>query len=360
MKTTSVLSAAALCLLASACADTIPLEPSTANLSTHRSSAATLADSGEAGSVSASLDAINEYLASARINMRVAKAEIMFAATGYQAATSTIVFANDRVRGTGAAWVKGDPRRGGRTGVNYAVGSSTGGLPITYTPGVGLHYVSAQQTDAQVEEAMSAWRGRSCSGAAIERVSGGQNPDVFDDLLRGSFPADWMNPADVVQGMWQPQGWFRTLAQFFGMPPAAGDNIIGVTLSIYHTDENGEFTDIDNNGLFDMGLAEIYYNQFVGITPQGQLVGYLWSNNAQPGYTDFFSIIAHETGHALGLNHFGKVFVTGPALEDGQITLDEVKYAPKALMNAVYVTGRNEITGTDNSSFCQIWSSRRK
>ena len=26
----------------------------------------------------------------------------------------------------------------------------------------------------------------------------------------------------------------------------------------------------------------------------------------------------------------------------------------------VYITGRNEIRGTDNSSFCMLWSSRKK
>ncbi len=40
------------------------------------------------------------------------------------------------------------------------------------------------------------------------------------------------------------------------------------------------------------------------------------------------------------------------------ISIADVKYAPKALMNAVYVTGRNEIGGSDNASFCQIWASK--
>lgn len=45
---------------------------------------------------------------------------------------------------------------------------------------------------------------------------------------------------------------------------------------------------------------------------------------------------------------------------NGQITsLDAIKYAPKAIMNAVYVTGREEILGTDHSSFCQIWASTK-
>jgi hypothetical protein len=51
------------------------------------------------------------------------------------------------------------------------------------------------------------------------------------------------------------------------------------------------------------------------------------------------------------------VFVTKKAAADG-IQIADVKYAPKALMNAVYITGRDEIRGTDNGSFCQIWASK--
>ncbi len=68
--------------------------------------------------------------------------------------------------------------------------------------------------------------------------------------------------------------------------------------------------------------------------------------------------MTHETGHALGLGHFGKVFVTKHAAADG-IQIADIKYAPYAIMNAIYVTGRNEIAGTDHSSFCQIWSSAK-
>jgi hypothetical protein len=45
------------------------------------------------------------------------------------------------------------------------------------------------------------------------------------------------------------------------------------------------------------------------------------------------------------------------AAADG-ISISDIKYAPKALMNAVYVNGRTDILGTDNSQFCQIWASK--
>jgi len=49
------------------------------------------------------------------------------------------------------------------------------------------------------------------------------------------------------------------------------------------------------------------------------------------------------------------VFVTKKDAADG-ISISDVKYAPYAIMNAVYVTGRNEIAGNDNGQFCAIWA----
>jgi hypothetical protein len=60
--------------------------------------------------------------------------------------------------------------------------------------------------------------------------------------------------------------------------------------------------------------------------------------------------VTHESGHAFGLDHFGKVFI------DNRGT---IKYAPRSIMNAVYVSPFRELTGTDNASFCQLWASSK-
>jgi hypothetical protein len=197
------------------------------------------------------------------------------------------------------------------------------------------------------------------------------NPDFMDDFLlgRGSALASYGQPSDIVQGLWQPRTYFRAAARFAGLPEAQGDGIIGVTWTFIYIDDNGtpgdfddDFpTDIDNNGLDDIGLAEVHYAGWLDLARLPLVVGYIWDDQNRADFaTDYFSIITHESGHALGLAHFGKVFVSQNALADGQLTLDEVKYAPKALMNAVYVAGRSEILGSDISSFCQLWASNIK
>jgi hypothetical protein len=372
MTTTRMLRAAALGMLVSACADNIPVEPTTAALTSFSASSRLNAQSDEVSSISQELADMNDSLAASGSPLQILKAEILYGSDDFHAANATVVFANNRFRGFGAEWVKGDPRRGGRLGVTYAIGSNTGGLPITLNASrTALVFAPASQVDAQLEEGMDAWRMRSCSGAPITRVAAGTNPDLMDELYRGRMPtADYAQPADIIHGMWQPRQFFWVVAQVAKLPPAAGDGIIGVTLTAIYVNNMGTPTttddvptDIDRNGKADIGRAEIYYNQWVAVNSAGQVFGHLWSNTGEPGFKDYYSIITHETGHALGLNHFGKIFVTKPDAMDldangNAITVSELKFAPLAMMNALYVTGRSKLAGTDESSFCQIWASK--
>jgi hypothetical protein len=292
--------------------------------------------------VSAYLDTIDMRLKVAGLKLRVAKAEFI-ADTSVQFASQTVI-ANDRMRGFGAEWVPGDPRRDGRIGTSYVFDPRQGSAPFTRNPdGSGLRQVQFPELEPYLEEGMSAWRGRTCSTAPIARVGLGANvdPDILDNLVFGSDGAGrtYSQVSDIVQGGWQSRNFFIALFGPFG------DGVIGVTFTFYFVDDAGELTDIDRNGKADIGLAEIYYN-----------TRFAWGASQAPNVVDFYSIITHETGHSLGLNHFGKVFVTKRDGADG-IQIADIKYAPKAMMNAVYVTGRSELAGTDNSSFCQIWAS---
>lgn len=292
--------------------------------------------------VSPVLAAMNEQLAASDSPYRIHKAELFMHADGYQGSSLTLV-ADDRSRGIGAEWVPGDPRRGGRTGVTYAIDPRQAFGPFIQG-GAGFQLLTFPQVEAQLEEGMSAWRAQQCAVSSIDRVAvpTGIDPDFIDNLVFGSDGAGRTvtQISDLVQGGWQPVSFFTAI----GGP--TGGNILGVAFTLSFT-SGGVPTDIDGNGKNDIGLVEIYYN--------GNRV---WSNNGPLGTIDFFSIITHETGHGLGLGHFGKVFVTKRDAADG-LQVSDVKYAPKALMNAVYIAGRSEIGGTDRSQFCQIWGQVR-
>ncbi|HWE42065.1 MAG TPA: hypothetical protein VG432_06155 [Gemmatimonadaceae bacterium] len=301
--------------------------------------------SDESVAVSPFLAELDAELEAAGSKLRVTRAELLVDGNSWDG-SSTVIIANNRSRGLSSEWVAGDPRRDGRVGVTWAFGSSHPGRPVTRNPdGSNLRLVSFAELDTQLEEGLAAWRNLSCSSAPITRVAipMGTDPDYLDDYFRVRHPSpNYAQPADIVESGWQPSSFFTAIAG------PSGNSIIGVTFTFHFVDDvTGQPTDIDNNGKWDEALAEIFYN-----------TRFAWGNSQANNVVDFFSIITHETGHAMGLAHFGKVFVTQQDAADG-ISIADIKYAPKAMMNAVYVTGRSEIAGTDNSSFCQIWASRK-
>jgi len=327
---------------AAACADApVPTETLAPTTAADAKAAASTTD--ENVTYSPLLAQINVGLEASRSPYRVSAAELRIAADGWNGVTSTVLVANDRARSLGIEWVKGDPRRDGRGGVTYAFGSNTAIAPTTRDPnGSNVRLVTPAEQAAYVDEAMSAWRNVGCSSQPITKVAipAGTDPDILDQLILGQAPSqNYAQPADIVHSGWQTAQWFRTLAG-----GTFGNSIIGVTLFFGFVDNAGNFTDIDRNGQVDLALSELFYND-----------RFYWGNGA-PNVVDFYSILTHESGHSLGLAHFGKVFITKKDAADG-ISIADIKYAPYALMNAVYVTGRNEIAGTDVSSFCSIWSS---
>ena len=299
--------------------------------------------SSEVVYVSPALASINARLASDGAPRRIARAEVIWDAKSYDAASPTLVFANNRDHKLAYSWVPGDPRRSGRVGVTYAIDPSLA-FPVgggTWPTDFDDYAFSQAELEDRLEESMSSWRARTCSDAPIERVPAGANPDFLDELILGQPIVGYAQPADIVQGGWPSPAFFNALA------PGGAGGIIGVAFTFVFVGGAGEDTDIDGNGRLDTELVEIYYNP-----------NFYWNDGGTGPHVDFYSIITHETGHALGLAHFGKVFVTKKdGVDGGGISLSEIKYAPKALMNAVYVTGRDEIAGTDAAAFCQLWAS---
>lgn len=279
---------------------------------------------------SVELDLLRRQLAeSGPAGVELAQAEYFTSAEGYDAATSQTIIANDRVHLINSQFVENDPRRGGQSHVTYVVDQSDGGA-LSITP-AGVVALPNSVTEPVLDRSMSTWNEAGCNGPAVVKVSdSGGNIDLIDNLVLGGAPGS--PTADITHGGWLNPPFFNAIA------PGGAGFILGVTFTFVFTGPGGP-TDVDNNGYADVAFREIYYNR-----------GFGWGAGAPN--VDIESVATHEAGHAFGLNHFGKVFVT----KKDQLTAANVKYAPRAVMNAVYIEPFRQLTGADTSGFCSIWA----
>lgn len=183
------------------------------------------------------------------------------------------------------------------------------------------------------EESFRIWERETCSGLSLTGVTGNSSaPGLVENFFAGGGINLGLIEADITQVG------FRGESAIF----PAGTSTLGVAYTLFWTDENGEFTDIDNNGKFDAALRELYYND-----------QYEWADNGlegtQPDGTrifDFPAVAIHEAGHGLSAAHFGTI-----ARQKG-----ELKVSPEAVMNAIYSGIQRELNGRDRGSHCSNWA----
>lgn len=266
--------------------------------------------------VVAMMGSMNDQLALMGENVRVVVTDFLT----YEEAGPRIYF-NDRVKQMDSHWVPGDPRRYGVNEIYW----------LSETVEGTANGVTFEQTQTAVDNAMATWNTVNC--ATIPLV---QLPDYDIDwgyvqylVGMGGIPG-WY--ADITHAGWLPGAFFDYIGG-----PGASDSILGVTFTFIWIDTaTGDPTDIDNNGKTDVAFREVYYNN-----------KFPWSI----GLTypiDVESIVVHEMGHGVSLDHFGKLFRT----PNGKL-----HWAPKAIMNAGYTGVQTELTGTDHGGFCSVWGS---
>jgi hypothetical protein len=287
----------------------------------------------EAPVYSQTLANLNVALAKAGIaNMRVDRAEMSVTRNGVNAATTLI--ANDRTHQLDSQFVASDPRRGGFADLSYLVDQSDGrAVSVVNNAFVVL---PNSVTEPVIDRAIHRWGDTTqCPSPALTKLADdGTDPDVVDDIIFGN-PVLGQPRADITQAGWLPREFFDALTT------DGSQFILGVTFTFIFTNDDGSATDIDHDGNADVAFREIYYNRSFPWTPNPALS----ANNI-----DIDSVVTHESGHALGLGHFGKVFIDNKG---------NLKFAPRAVMNAVYVSPFSELAGTDNASYCSVWASRK-
>lgn len=184
-------------------------------------------------------------------------------------------------------------------------------------------------TSAAITRAMTTWDNVACSELGLTQVP-------FDNTISTGYISNYLGfggsydyTADVVHAGWLPAAFFNMVA------PQGSTYILGVTFTIIFTDDDGNATDLDNNGKADVAWREIYYNDF-----------FPWADGA---HYDVETIALHEAGHGLSQGHFGTAFA-----DAGQ---EEIHFSPRAVMNAAYSGIQTSIGKTDNAGHCSNWSS---
>jgi hypothetical protein len=230
------------------------------------------------------------------------------------------IYFNDRIKVMGSHFVPGDPWRGGEYHITWLSDQADG----------AANGLTLAETQAALERAMATWDGVVCRSIPLVQL----DPSVYPADLgytqffwgSGGYPA-WF--ADITHAGWLPRGYFDWLT------PGGGNFILGATHTYaWVDDQTGQPTDMDNNGKLDVAFREVYYNN-----------RFQWRINAN---YDVESLVLHETGHGLSLGHFGKLFKTDA---NGLF-----HFAPDAVMNAGYTGVKQDLFGTDISTFCGLWA----
>ena len=266
-----------------------------------------------ARAIAAMMNDVNVALAAEGMPYRVTYAEYL--TDGSDGEMGNTVLAKDLGnKRLGADFVPNDPRRtwsGPDNTLTYAI-DTTGDADPAGPAGMA-------DATAAVIAGMDTWDAMACSDLGLTRA-----PDFGVDIGVAAFIFGLGGSpfifADVQHGGW-------------GDIDFAG-GVLGVAYSFAFTDLEGNFTDIDGNGLDDKAFADIYYDN-----------SFDWNTDGSTNI-DVQSVATHEAGHGLAQAHFGKVWLKN----DGSI-----KSSPHAIMNAAYTGPFQDPHGTDTGGHCAIW-----
>ena len=267
------------------------------------------------------MDAINAALAADGADYRAAMAEYL--SVDGEDHANTVIAKDVGNKQLSTDFVPNDTRRawsapfgGPFDDITYAIDTTGDAVPV-------FGGLTAAQTDAAIVRAMSSWDALTCSHLPIVR-----NPDFGLDIGVVAFiVSGGAVGSPFVFGDVQHAGW-RDL-NFAG-------GILGVTFTFIFIDGAGNGTDVDGDGRIDTAFREIYYDP-----------SFSWADDGVTNI-DVETVALHEAGHGLSQAHFGMVFFDNNG---------NLKFAPHAVMNAVYAAPQRTLLGTDEGGHCSNWAS---
>jgi len=256
------------------------------------------------------LDEINEGLATAGQTYRVIMAEY-YTAAGSGEIGQLVLAKHVGNKQLSFDFVPNDARRSwsgpSQNEITYAIDQTGDAVPLWG----GL---SKEETTNAIVRGTNTWDDLTCSDLGLSFIPtspgedigvAGGSPFIFADIQHAGFGFD------------------------------LGPGVLGVTFTFGFI-EGGEWTDIDDNGKFDVAFREIYYSS-----------SWVWVDGEDSGI-DVESVALHEIGHGLSQAHFGRIVIN-----EKKLTL---KASPRAVMNALYLEPFRELKGSDIGGHCSIWA----
>jgi hypothetical protein len=241
-----------------------------------------------------------------------------------------------------------DPFARLRTGARWI---DPAGVTYVYDASDATQDVDPAVLEVSVVNGFEGWNGIRTSSLHLRRIAdSGGNFDVLDGILRDAngecvdvldltspnlvFNSDGVpvgvDPeADVVFGGWLSDEYFQDCL--------GSSAILGVTWSFQFGDANGD-------NYTDQVYSEMFYNEgFDWLTSGAMFLG--------PG-EDVESIVLHEVGHAVGLDHFG-----GPVrLQPLRLQPNGSVFNPEAVMNPFYLGGeKRALYATDAAAIMTLY-----
>lgn len=241
-------------------------------------------------------------------------------------------------------WVEHDERRrpGAGLELTYAID------PTELPPGI-----SWEDTEAAVESAVATFNQVPCGrNLILTRVDTDPDQDlgVAQDLVGlGGSPA---TVADITFAGWVPDGFMDAMGMdgSKGLTvPAAYDAADGSAVWGYDVlDPTREYTDIDGDGKRDLAAMEIYFTTAADYSFDDPIGDTLF-------VIDLESIVLHELGHALGMDHFGRTEIVLD--EEGNLVDLVLNRNSTPMMNSNNYFINREVSGSDKAAFCGIYGS---
>lgn len=242
-------------------------------------------------------------------------------------------------------YVEGDPRRHAEdpTTIYYRIDLSEPPPDI-----------SVADTEAAIESAVDTFNAVTC-GRNLQLVRLPSAPG--EDLGAAQRALGWGGQgddfeADITFAGWVPQGFFDDIgfgpANALAVPVAFDVDGQSLVWGLDVFDPSREFSDVDANGKIDLYATEIYFNADSNyVLDDPELANTLFS-------IDVESIVLHELGHGLGMDHFGRSEVILD--EDGNFVDLVVNRNSVPLMNTSNYFQTRELSGSDVASFCGIYA----